>query len=244
MSGAVKKKMNRFLKWLDNYWYHYKWRTIVCAFFIVLTIVCVVQCTRVEHYDYTVFYAGPRQMEEGDRRRLGDLLAKRLDKDVNGDGKKTVEVRSFYILSDEQYEEKRAEALAAGNDLYYTASMRNSAISDLTITLGDGGCLIVLMDPFLFETYASKNVFLSLSSVLGEDLPASAVNEYALSLADLPYFSFYRDNNTEYSDLLASFPADTMLCMISPTAIRSSVPQDEYRAALEYFRRLVNYSLS
>ena len=42
---------NRFLKWLDNYWYHYKWRTIVILFFAVLLIVCVVQCSTVEKYD-------------------------------------------------------------------------------------------------------------------------------------------------------------------------------------------------
>ena len=37
--GGAIAVQNPVLKWLDNYWYHYKWHTIVVAFFIFVGIV-------------------------------------------------------------------------------------------------------------------------------------------------------------------------------------------------------------
>ena len=29
-------EQKKIIKWLDNYWYHYKWTTIITAFFVIL----------------------------------------------------------------------------------------------------------------------------------------------------------------------------------------------------------------
>jgi len=29
---------NRFLRWLDNFWYHYKWHTIIISFFVIMAL--------------------------------------------------------------------------------------------------------------------------------------------------------------------------------------------------------------
>ena len=37
------KSMKNLRKWFENYWYHYKWRTLIVAFFAIIIVVCMVQ---------------------------------------------------------------------------------------------------------------------------------------------------------------------------------------------------------
>ena len=43
------------IKWLSNYWYHYKFRTIICAFLIVILGVTVYEFATTEKYDMKVY---------------------------------------------------------------------------------------------------------------------------------------------------------------------------------------------
>ena len=45
------------LKWLDNFWYHYKWPTIIAAFFIAVFAICIAQAVTRSEYDMYVRYA-------------------------------------------------------------------------------------------------------------------------------------------------------------------------------------------
>ena len=38
-------------KWLENYWYHYKWATIISAFFITVAVICIVQIASKKNYN-------------------------------------------------------------------------------------------------------------------------------------------------------------------------------------------------
>ena len=43
-----------FLKWLDNYWYHYKWPTIIISFFAIVLIVVIAQMVNRPKYDIVI----------------------------------------------------------------------------------------------------------------------------------------------------------------------------------------------
>ena len=43
--------MSKVLKWLDNFWYHYKWPFVIITFFVSLAIVLTVQLVSRENYD-------------------------------------------------------------------------------------------------------------------------------------------------------------------------------------------------
>ena len=52
------------LKWLENYWYHYKWHTLIVAFFVImLTVMGVQMCSR-EDNDIYIIYAGPELISD------------------------------------------------------------------------------------------------------------------------------------------------------------------------------------
>ncbi|MBP3606002.1 MAG: hypothetical protein J6J66_05345 [Clostridia bacterium] len=48
-----------FMKKLENFWYHYKWHSLIALFVVFALVICSVQlCTR-EEYDLHIVYAGP-----------------------------------------------------------------------------------------------------------------------------------------------------------------------------------------
>ena len=48
--------MEKFIKWISNYWYHYKFRTILCLFLAVVLIFSVCQLITREKYDMKVYF--------------------------------------------------------------------------------------------------------------------------------------------------------------------------------------------
>ena len=40
-----------FMRWLDNFWYHHKWKVIIIAFFAIVIIIGVVQMLSKEDSD-------------------------------------------------------------------------------------------------------------------------------------------------------------------------------------------------
>lgn len=47
--------MNKAIKWLSNYWYHYKFRTIFCLFLAVIVGVTIFEFATKESYDMKVY---------------------------------------------------------------------------------------------------------------------------------------------------------------------------------------------
>ena len=54
----------KFKKWLDNFWYHYKWPVIIAAFFITISAVCISQMVSKEHYDMYIRYVGDQSITD------------------------------------------------------------------------------------------------------------------------------------------------------------------------------------
>ena len=45
-------------KWLENYWYHYKWHTLISGAAIILVAVLIVQLAAKVNYDALFMYVG------------------------------------------------------------------------------------------------------------------------------------------------------------------------------------------
>lgn len=71
-------------KW-ENYWYHYKWQTLIAAFIAVFAVVMTVQLLTRTHYDYQVVLVTDKMLHSD----AATLLEKDLAPyavDINGDG--------------------------------------------------------------------------------------------------------------------------------------------------------------
>ncbi len=75
---AIKKK-------LENYWYHYKWHTILGLFIAFTLVVGITQCSTVEPYDQNCVLYCNRVVHDNGVLALEQELAKRIgDYDQNG----------------------------------------------------------------------------------------------------------------------------------------------------------------
>lgn len=45
-------------KWLENYWYHYKWHTLIGGAAIILVVVLIAQLAAKVNYDALFMYVG------------------------------------------------------------------------------------------------------------------------------------------------------------------------------------------
>lgn len=101
-------------KW-QNYWYHYKWPTLIVLFVAVALTVLITQMVNKEHPDYHLIIASTKDVPVP----ASDALAADLQKygrDLNGDGQVLVSVEFLYVGRD-------GGQLSAVNQQKFTATM-------------------------------------------------------------------------------------------------------------------------
>lgn len=69
----------------ENYWYHYKWHTIIGLFFVITIIICSVQCASKEKADITAILYVDKNVADVTASALEDEIEKYMT-DLNGDG--------------------------------------------------------------------------------------------------------------------------------------------------------------
>ena len=81
-----------FKKRLENFWYHYKWQTIISAVLLVTVVIGLYQCFSREHYDYRIVLATSTvEISPAQTSALSKEIEK-YAKDIDGDGKVSVSV--------------------------------------------------------------------------------------------------------------------------------------------------------
>ncbi len=199
-----------FLAWLDNYWYHYKWPTIVVTFFLIVGLVCGLQTCNKESEDLVLLYSGSAALSAQDASDICAAIAGIVNEDFDGDGKKNFAMSKYNVLSEEQIREERQKKDADGNPIYVDTSYYSSQSSTYHSYIQTGESSVAFLEPWLYEALIEdpENARLQkLSDVLGY-VPDSAVGEYGIRLGDT---QLYRDYG-----VMRNMPADTVICLFKP----------------------------
>lgn len=135
--------MNKFTKWISNYWYHYKFRTILCLFFAIVIGVSVFEFATKETYDLKVYL----------------YLSEFASSDVKNSLETTIE--EYYEM---QGEEKNVCVVNLSYDPYNTdGEAKMSYASALVGELRMKEYFIYITDDYRFEELNNsenfKNVF-------------------------------------------------------------------------------------
>lgn len=234
MQGGEIRTDNRFTRWLDNYWYHYKWHTIFGIFALVVILICTLQMCQKESYDISIVYAGPHPFTQG-AGELASAVAGVMPEDFNGDGRRSVEVVNLLIYTEEQIDALIEAARAEGNDnpMMNTAliAQEKSKFNQLVLA---GEHSIFLIDPALFEHVQASGGWLTLAEALGEK-PDYAVNDWAVRLCDTEF--------GRYFPAVAELPEETLLCIRREGTLNTLLNHDRaeqtYRRSLETFRAML-----
>ena len=229
-----------FLKWLDNFWYHHKWKVIIIAFFLIVIVVGVVQMIGKEKYDIevtiatnTIFYA-----ENVDKAE--NALAALMPEDMNGDGKKNVQLNLYKIYSeDEMKAENEKETDAGGNPIIYVdASYNKDQISQFNSYLMTGECTVMIVSRYMYEDLVSRRtddiLLKPMSEIYGDKLPEGTMPDgYGITLS----------KTGAYKNLSAFdwIPGDSVVCIMRPFTFGKGADEEQYAKSVEYFKNIVEF---
>ena len=225
-----------FLSWLDNFWYHYKWQTLIALFLVFAILVCSVQMCKREDYDVFVMYAGAHDVERKSSsvseyekvvRHLTDIC-----RDYDEDGRVAPSFLSLFLPSNEEIEEINA---TEGYEVNTAVVADNAEIFRTNIVYSD--YYLCLLSPSVYETYrviSGVEMFVPLASYVGE----REVEYYAADAVLLSSTAFGKQIGFE------SFPPDTLVCLRILTDLqgkkRDSV--EKYERAEDMIRNLFAYA--
>ena len=220
-----------FLKKLENYWYHYKWPTLIGVFALIVAIVSISQCAaKGKGDDAYIMYAGNRYLSPVDRRAMEKTVAGQT-KDRNGDGKVVVAINSYLIYTGAE--------LGEGTDAGHRAEESAKAHDQFTQEILSGEATICLLSPALFEEVAKEGGFLPVSEYAPEMADGEGAVRYRGTVYGIRLSSL---NLSEYGGF-SCLPEDTILCARRVSTMASLFgkrrAEELHKANLEVITRLI-----
>lgn len=193
---------SRFAVWFENFWYHYKWRTIGALFLAFVLTVCVTQCVRKEKIDVVVMYAGPYLYSGNEMLVVKDELNAVMPSDFNGDGERITGLVTYQIMTEEQLLDYKKQVEGGVDPSYFTTQASNCSSYLMT-----GECAILLVDESLFSSLRDADRLRRLEEMF-PSLPSSAIDAYGID--------FTQTALAKNSEQLGKLPEGTVLCLLRP----------------------------
>ena len=230
---------SKLSRWLDNYWYHYKWATIGVVFALVVILICTLQTCNKDKNDVSVLYAGPEYfMFNGEGvDNIESALEYVLPDDLAGkDEKKTVALVYHQIFSEDEIKAIKAEAEKNGEEAYIDVNFNSQNLKAFQNLILAGEYSVCLLSPYLYEMVQESGGFRLLSDVLGYT-PEGAVDECGVRLCDTAFGQYYPG--------VKDLPKDTILCLRSDVSVGSFVGgkknKEQYKKSEMLFRAIIEF---
>ncbi len=224
-----------FRPWFENFWYHYKWHSIVALFVVFVIVVCTLQMCKKEDHDVYVLYGGgkyiSRQVEDGNFCEFDVITSsfKEVTKDYDGDGKISPVFYNVFLLSDE-------EIKAAGDDADLSILYKNNQeFRDLMLSSSYYICF--LSEDLYLEYAKNEGVFCPIAPYTN-GLELNYLDEGAVYL---------NSPNLIFNTLpgICDLPENTVICLKSKTAFSGSgfgkESKQQFERSEESLRAIFNY---
>ncbi len=190
-------------KWIENFWYYYKWIFLTALVFITFAAIATVQFFLKVDPDITFLYVGPKALGENECEMLTETAEKYI-LDSNDDGTAKGSIITFTLSS--EYDD-----LVHG--VKDQAMQEYQGYSDEILS---GDATILFLDPYFYEELAEQGALISLYEVF-DKLPQAAIDYYGLELKKTPFAN---------KEGFSSLPDDTIVCLkIAPVGADIDVNQ-------------------
>ena len=197
-----------FKEWVANFFYHYKWHTIIALFLVFAIIVCSVQMCRRTEYDVYVLYAGGTDIDmtvsqstgQSEYLLLCDAIAK-YSKDFDENGSKTVNLQNLFLPSEKEIAEIEADKEREVN--YRLIAEHNESFKNNIYT---GEYYVCFIAEHLYREWAEK-----------ESVPFARIGQYLPEGADVELageHGVYLRSTELYSEAgFSMLGEDTVICI-------------------------------
>lgn len=243
----VEAPKQSFSKWLDNYWYHYKWHTIAVVFVIIVAIVCTVQLVNRNEYDAVIAYAGSKDVskkaENGD---VAEIVTMQLSlKDIVGDvdenGEVSVSLETFFWLSASEIKALEAELAEkrkngeTPQEINYDLLTRNrDTVNNLMLS---SEYFLWFMSDDLYEyikAASDESRFIDLTAMPDGDSTAEFYGEDTCAVY-LKSTEFYKMPG------ICDLPEDTLIVVRRLGIGANKSTKRAYETALDMAKEIINY---
>ena len=227
--GEIRIK-SPFIKKLDNFFYHYKWHSIIAAFLAIVLLVCCVQTCSKEKYDIEIMYAGPYDFYHNVQTRL-DIESAFSDAAADAYGNANAKANLIFAWVDEEYESTNVPMFGQtsqnGRDIY-------------TGEIQAGSILIYLLSPDLFYDTYYQNGFMPIDELI-PDLPDDVYyknDKGQINRCGILLSATSLGDDVGFSNL----PKDTILCIrtVPYSFLNRSRAKKQHNAAKKVFISLLS----
>ncbi len=222
--------------WLENFWYHHKWKVIISAFFAIVLGICTYQMVTREVPDVYIMYAGPEYLSAGDVISFKSAMREVMD-DYNEDGEKGMTLITLTCVSEEKLEKLKAEAEAASEEFYIDLAANSQNNKQFGMEIFAGEAVICLLDPSLYESVREEGGFVKLSSIFTEEELAE------IELFDECGVYIHSIKFGKYFGAMKDLPEDTVLCIRKVSTISAFKGKKKYEKLheqhVDMFRNII-----
>lgn len=230
--GKIKEKF-------ENYWYYYKYPTLLGLLVLIISIAALVQCASADEYDLCITYAGPYSMSDAELDVASYDCASALGRDLTGDGKVQVSFNNIYYMTADQI---RA-ALTKNPNFVVKDEVLKTNLESFDREFAAGDTVIWLVDPALYDRFAKTDDWVSMLEVvdaelwrsLTAELPDGAFDQYSIRLSETAFGKLY----------FSYLPEDTLLCMRRSSNYTALMGQTEsgeqYDRGAEALREILSF---
>lgn len=188
---------------VQNFWYHYKWHSLVALVVIIATLVCSLQFCSREKYDAYVLYAGSKNIgrttSDGDVAEISKVISavKRVTGDFDGNGTVSLSFTNYYYLSADEATDATDvnEALAATDKKQLSSVLEHSEY------------YLLFISKAVYNEYhkvGDEELFIDLTPYAEYNTEAEYYAQNAILLSSLDFYSFPG---------LSALPEDTLICI-------------------------------
>ncbi|MBQ7173212.1 MAG: hypothetical protein IJR88_03765 [Clostridia bacterium] len=232
---GAKIHKNRFLLGLENYWYHYKWHTIVALFFAFTLLFCLIQCVGRKEPDILLVAAGDIAFSNTDAR---DGFVAALEtvspEKKKGDGKRSIQISHYTIFSEEQMKELSTDGEGNYSPATYASLKANTqteydAFTSFRMT---GECSLYFVSDYVYENSNLREYAVPLSELF-ETAPNGALDEYSIRFSELAFYRYYA--------ACKALPKDFRLVLVKPLVVGKASNEDAYGAFRDLFVAILSF---
>lgn len=227
--GEIKLKSPLITK-LENFWYHYKWHSLIALFLIFTITICSFQmCTKVS-YDSYILYAGNYEIKHTSSAGSNPYLEmvaslKKVGEDFDEDGNVNINLLNLYVLNEEEMNEA-LEGAEEGASINQSLVMEDTETLSTTLLYGEH-YICFLSERLFLENEEKYNglLFAPIEQYTSSDRTYEYASERGIYLRSLDIYKL-----PEISNL----PDDTVVCIRQLSEVSSVFGKKDNE---EFFRR-------
>lgn len=231
--------MKKIIKWLDNFWYHYKWETLIIAFFGTFIIIATTQLLTKDKIDASLIYTGPAYFSARDVSEVESAFEQAMRDDYNGDGEKGIEFTDVTLMTEQQALDAQSESKQdddPSNNVVINVQDMREAEKKFNMQVFAGEVIICMLDPYWYDELVEAQGLAKLTDVLGYQ-PEGAIDDYGVYLKDTKFGKFY--------NVFSYLPDDTILCIRTISTVSAfknkTKEQARYDCNVEVFRDVIEF---